>query len=202
MSYNVRVPNDFEVALNETEKALYSLEDPYYSGQKSGGYMSGGHGKLTDGLLSHTWLPRGNVTAFSSNWIAWCFAGRDKKLDMYFEFQIKMLIYSISVHILSQKFASNDGAYIYDEVEFWFLEQDNKSQLAYYKDRIPNLMEPGIYNLTTPLSSCRTAQIVWMRFHAGRNQHLVFSEVEFEGESGIYTPDEFDRSWYSFHLVS
>jgi hypothetical protein len=186
VSYSVRVPNDFEVVFNETDKALYSLQDPYYSGQQSGGYMSGGHGKLTDGVFSHTWLPHSNVTASSSNWIAWCFAGRDKKLDIYFKFQTRTLIYSISVHILNQKFTKDDGTYIHEEVEFWFLEKDNKSQLSYKKDHPgPKSMNPGFHNLTTSFSPCQIGHIVWMRLHAGKNQHLVFSEVEFDGELGI-----------------
>jgi hypothetical protein len=186
VSYSVRVPNDFEVVFNETDKALYSLQDPYYSGQQSGGYMSGGHGKLTDGVFSHTWLPHSNVTASSSNWIAWCFAGRDKKLDIYFKFQTRTLIYSISVHILNQKFTKDDGTYIHEEVEFWFLEKDNKSQLSYKKDHPgPKSMNPGFHNLTTSFSPCQIGHIVWMRLHAGKNQHLVFSEVEFDGELAI-----------------
>ena len=186
MSYSVREPNGFSPKVNGT-KRKYSLLDSDYTGNTSNGYMSGGKGKLTDGLFGQSELPLDvGVSATESNWLAWVFKARDpnRTLNVYFKFEEDMLIDSISVNVLSQKFNDDVAVYIYSRLVVRLLKSDNASVLREQVDTTQRPRDRGVHTIPVPINSCEPVLIVRMDFEAREIRRLVLGEVQFDGESG------------------
>ena len=182
----MREPNGFSTTVNGTRRK-YSLLDSDYTGNTANGYMSGGKGKLTDGLFGQSELPLDvDVTATESNWLAWVFKAKDpnRLLNVYFKFEEDMLIDSISINVLSQKFNDDVSTYIYSTLLVRLLQADNATVVRERVSATQHPKDPGIHTIPILINSCEPVPVVRMDFEANQTRRLVLGEVQFDGESG------------------
>jgi hypothetical protein len=166
----------------------YALEDSDYTVNASFGYMSGGKGKLTDGLLGQSELPlSGGVSSTESNWLAWTFKAKDpeRMLNVFFKFEEDMLIDSIVVNVLSQTLTDDVSVYIYSMLFVSLLKTDNATVVwnHSYETLAPKVH--GIDESSFLVNCCEAVSIVQMGFKAKASRRLVLGEVQFNGESAI-----------------
>ena len=185
LSYNVREPSSFR-----TDKELvtykYTLVDNVYNGSKSDGYLKDGQGKLTDGQFGLTDLPSSNVAADDSRWVSWRIKNHPEPLSIYFTFQEDIMIQSVTVNSLSQKFIDGTTTNIYSNIGISLLKEDNTTMVNKEIHVPPNQSDIGVHNDMFMLKNCKAGRIALLEFqYPSTEKRLIFGEMQFKGESGM-----------------
>ena len=192
VKYDAPVPRAF-AAIIDGRKTRFSLNDINYTGQIVNGSISGGRGKLTDGVIAKTFLPLQRVKANQSNWLGWFlsqseFRAHERTISMNFYFHEDVVIKSISINALSQML-NRRAAYVFRLVSVTLKKADRRSVVEEARHYVKDPMKIGIRTENIPLLSCQPARMATLNFIV-ESRRLVLGEVQFEEESRKRTSKE------------